>query len=203
VTRLVAELPPRFCWTRFGTEAGQRIQEILDRKERERRANGGLFLWGIGNSVRKGVRELVRNCDQPEVVFSPIKGSPRSVDVHPGAVLSWTAGETLEGEPYTLPAASLVLSGSKLPARRSHYALVCYSPTPIIFEGSAPTLPFGRLRNLCSGNPVGWSQVTAVVDMAQVPESSGHIYPVAFRASLAFPYFLRLTDPIEIAARPS
>jgi hypothetical protein len=47
-------LPEAFVWTRFGTEAGQTIDRILARKEAERIANGGLFLWGIGNSVATG-----------------------------------------------------------------------------------------------------------------------------------------------------
>lgn len=39
-------LPACFCWTRFGTEAGQSIDQIFERKEQERAANGGLFFGG-------------------------------------------------------------------------------------------------------------------------------------------------------------
>src|SRR5689334_16901759 len=35
-------LPLLFCWTRFGTEAGEPIEAILERKEREREATGGV-----------------------------------------------------------------------------------------------------------------------------------------------------------------
>src|ERR1700728_56037 len=35
-------IPDRFCWTRFGTEAGESIEHILNRKEEERLANGGI-----------------------------------------------------------------------------------------------------------------------------------------------------------------
>jgi hypothetical protein len=69
-------LPDCFCWTRFGTEAGQAIVHILQRKEQERSANDGLFIWGIGNAIGPSIRELVRRTNRPEVLFSPIKSSP-------------------------------------------------------------------------------------------------------------------------------
>ena len=52
------DLPRFFCWTRFGTEAGQPIEQILERKEQERIVNNGLFLWGIGNSLTPSMIEL-------------------------------------------------------------------------------------------------------------------------------------------------
>ena len=97
------QLPRIFCWTRFGTEAGQSIERILERKETERRANGGVFFWGIGNSVAPGISELIRRSALPEVLFSPIKGRPRSADVNPANVASWTVGETLAGSQFELP----------------------------------------------------------------------------------------------------
>lgn len=199
VTGSAVGLRDRFCWTRFGTEAGQTIDAILDRKERERLVNGGVFLWGIGNSVWNGVNELVRYDDQPEVVFSPIKGNPRKVDVEPRAVVAWTAAQTAEGEPYDLPPGSLVLSGDSAAGRkRCHYALVCFSPSPLVFDQSQATLPFDRLRNLCSGNPVGMSQVTAIVALSPFPAVAGPLYSVAFRATLTYPYFVRLREPVLV-----
>ena len=49
-------LPEVFVWTRFGTEAGQPIEEIIERKELERRANGGVFLWGLEQAVQKAAQ---------------------------------------------------------------------------------------------------------------------------------------------------
>lgn len=40
------------CWSRMQAEAGQSLDAIVRRKELEREANGGLFLWGVGNLIR-------------------------------------------------------------------------------------------------------------------------------------------------------
>lgn len=48
---LTMALPDYFVWTRYGTEGGEAAGSILARKEQERQRAGGLFLWGIGNSV--------------------------------------------------------------------------------------------------------------------------------------------------------
>ncbi len=38
------------CWTRMQAESGQDLLNIVRRKEIERRANGGIFFWGVGNA---------------------------------------------------------------------------------------------------------------------------------------------------------
>jgi len=126
------KIPLQFCWTRFGTEAAQSIHQILARKEEERQANHGLFLWGIGNAVGPSILELVRRASEPEVIFSPIKSAPREEDVAPPAVVAWTAGSTICGDRYELSKTALVTSRF-VPSgpRRSHYALVCYSEQPL------------------------------------------------------------------------
>src|ERR1700761_2672202 len=91
-------VPQCFVWTKFGTEAGQSISDILLRKERERSANGGVFYWGIGNAVGPSILELLRKSDEPEVLFSPIKSTPRRDDVTPQRVVAWTAAAGLNGE---------------------------------------------------------------------------------------------------------
>jgi hypothetical protein len=55
-------------------------------------------------------------------------------------------------------------------------------------------LAFGALRNLLSGNPIGASQVTAVVKRTDGIDD-GPAYCVAMRARLIAPYFIRLRDP--------
>src|SRR4051794_39093002 len=96
-------LPAAFCWTRFGPEAGERIEQILARKETERRTNRGTFLWGIGNSIAPAVAELIRRVDRPEVLFSPIRSRPRRVDVAPAVTVRWTLTEDLWGNVQPLP----------------------------------------------------------------------------------------------------
>jgi hypothetical protein len=196
----IDRLPDVFCWTRIGTEAGQSVEQILARKEVERRANNGVFYWGIGTSIAPALRELVRNSQSPEVLFSPIKGRPRPVDVSPTRILLWTAGETLDGEPIQLPDTALVTSrGGEASEVGNHYALVCSAGRPLGLVDSG-RLEFGSLRNLLSGNPVGASQVTAVV--RRLNAAGPGDYLVAMRARLVAPYFLRLRRPVEILATP-
>lgn len=196
-----AELPLFFCWTRFGTEAGQSTDYILRRKEEERRANNGVFLWGIGNAVGSAIGELARRCEAPEVLFSPIKCSAKAADASPELVVAWTRGETSDGREFLLPDYSLVTSRSDLSSPKvSHYALVCYSANPLQLSDAPPKLSFGELRNLISGNRVGASQVTAVVARAQSADAPRpeKPYEVALRAHLIPPYFIRLRDPVAI-----
>jgi hypothetical protein len=195
--------PDYFCWTRFGTEAGQTIDAILARKEAERRRNQGLFLWGVGNALGPGVRELVRRCVAPEVLFSPIRSAPRLVDVAPESVVAWSHGQTLDGNLIPLPEGSVVISRAK--ASRPHYALVCAASEPLVLEKGATTdatlVRLCDLRNLLSGKPVGTSQVTAVVCRTVSEFATEPTYPIAFRARLVYPYFLRLVDPVRISSQ--
>jgi hypothetical protein len=193
-------LPEGFCWTRFGTEAGQSMGAIVDRKEKERQANGGLFLWGIGNAVGSAITELAREYPEPEVLFSPIKGKPRECDARPKSIVMWTHGETIDQRPYQLPQHSVVTSRfEESSPKSSHYALVCFSMQPIELSQSGPTLAFNGLRNLVSGKHLGASQVTAVVTVAHDATGGEVKYPIAFRARLVAPYFIRLHHPIPVA----
>jgi hypothetical protein len=192
-------LPALFCWTRFGAEAGQLTDQILRRKEQERIANSGIFLWGIGNAVGPGIRELVRRCDRPEVLFSPIIGAARKEDVTPESVVAWTLGETHDGREYPLPSRSLVTSRQSVSSpKAAHYALVCFSGETLVPCSPGLTLAFGTLRNLLSGRPVGASQVTAVVAGDSEALVKGRTYEVAFRAHLVYPYFIRLRQPVAL-----
>jgi hypothetical protein len=194
------KLPTYFCWTRFGTEAGQAIDQILWRKEQERAANGGLFFWGIGNALGPSIEELLRKTTNPEVLFSPIKSVPRSVDSQPAGVVAWTAAETLRGEPFSLPEQTLVTSRYDPNApRASSYALVCFSTVPLnqaSFEEQqiAPA----TLRNLRTGRPIGASQVTAIVESVDAITEKSPTYGVMIRAKLVEPYFLRLRNPLAL-----
>lgn len=191
-------LPEFFCWTRFGTEAAEPIDEILARKEQERAANGGVFLWGIGNAIGPSVRELLRQADKPEVLFSPIKGQPRRKDVSPPAVAVWSYGKPLEGGVFPMPQHSIVTSRFDPAApRRAHYALVCYGYEPLRSSPENDQISVQCLTNILTGRPVGSSQVTAVVQHHRVgPE--GTRYEVAIRAYLVHPYLLRLCEPLVV-----
>ena len=195
-------LPRHFCWTRFGTEAGEPMERILARKEAERRENGGVFLWGIGNAVGPSMAELVRRESEPEVVFSPIRGKPRQVDANPAQVVAWTAGRTLWGDRVELPTASVVTSRGAPNAQTSrHYALVCETAGPLSLEDAPEMIPSGHLRNLRTGRCVGASQVTAIVSVTAGHQGEdGALYPASIRANLVFPYALELIDPVMLPA---
>jgi len=194
-------LPVHFCWSRFGTEAGQGIQDILQRKEQERTCNSGVFLWGIGNALGPSIRELVRRNSQPEVLFSPIKSAARESDKSPDAVAVWTCARDLSGNAFDLPETSLVTSRfDAAGTKATHYALVCFSDESLTLTQSDETIVFSELRNLLTGRPVGASQVTAVVSRTSYPPSENQTYGVAIRARLVFPYFLELKNPVKLGA---
>lgn len=198
------DIPLHFCWTRFGTEASQTVDQILARKERERQANGGIFLWGIGNALGPSIRELVRRDGEPEVLFSPIRSAPRLVDISPRAVVAWTAGRTIWGERYELPEASIVTSRyDPLRPRISHYALVCYREQKLGLEVSGRQISLGSLRNLVTGRKVGSSQVTAVVERKSESSVRAVRYSVSMRAFLVPPFFVRLTEPALVSVDAS
>ena len=193
-------LPNYFCWTRFGTEAGQSVEQILARKEQERTANAGLFFWGIGNAIGPSMVELLRRTDSPEVVFSPIRSAPRREDSMPSSVVAWTEARTMSGEKYKFPEHSLITSRfDPLKSRASHYALVCYSESPIAVGSSPEQIQFAELRNLLTSRPVGASQVTAVVHLSTTAQGGNILsYDIAFRAQLTPPYFVLLQTPVPL-----
>jgi hypothetical protein len=190
-------LPEAFCWTRVGSEAGQSLQSILARKEAERRANDGIFFWGIGNAIGPSLRALLPYESEPEVLFSPIKSRPRREDVHPTAVVAWTRAECLDGTPFELPAHALITSRLDIAAPKcSHYTLVCATDTPLTAERPIGLLDAGAIENLLTGRPIGASQVTAVVRRRERRPTFSRQYEIALQARLVPPFFLRLQEPI-------
>jgi hypothetical protein len=194
-------LPRHFCWTKFGTEAGQTVEQILRRKDEERRRNDGIFLWGIGNSLGNSVNELLLRASAPEILFSPIKASARHCDSDPPEVLAWRAAETFQGDEFLLPRWSLVTSRqTRERPKASHYALVCYSSVPLQLVTDGPVIDFAYLTNLATGHRLGPSQVTAIVERTDHAVGSHREYVVALRATLIAPFFVRLRNPVPIPA---
>lgn len=196
-------LPKHFCWTRFGTEAGERIDSILARKEDERLATGGMFLWGIGNSVDPAIRDLIRLEERPMVLFSPMRSKPKAIDVAPAGLTVWSEALDLDGRDWPIPEGVKVTSrqGSETGrTKRSHYALVCRSSSPLTALDLA-SLRYEELVNLQSKNKLGASQVTAVVEQLAQGRTECTTYPVAFMAELVFPYFVKLGGPLDSSAQ--
>jgi hypothetical protein len=191
------DLPNVFCWTKYGTEAGELPEAILGRKEAERRANAGLFLWGIGNAIGPSLHQLLTETATPRVVFTPMWSTAAARDVQPQRTARWHRGTGLDGSDFEVPTAALVTSryGTH---RRAHYALVCRSEGALATDpaDTGPAFPPAHVRNLRSGAPVGASQVTAVVRRiaCAVRLSSSRAYRVTFAADLVAPYLVRLTE---------
>ena len=198
-SEILRDLPNFFCWTRFGTEAGEPVEQILFRKEQERVANSGIFFWGIGNALGPSINELIRRTSHPHVIFSPIKTAPRPKDISPAAVVVWTEADALDGSSFKIPSTSMITSRyNPQTPRPYHFALVCYSAEPLLPLKSKHKIGFKQLRNLRTGRPVGASQVTAVVQCTQTTPREKLVYDVAISAKLIHPYFIRLKNPSEM-----
>lgn len=194
------DVPGLFCWTKMGVEAGQDLRSILRRKELERQAGNGIFVWGIGNSVGPTIREVVANNKNLPVLFSPIQSKPRLVDVKPAALIVWLSYIDDRGEARPLPGHTLVTSRGDDPrtgSQKRHYALLCHSERSLL-EEAPDEVDFDELRNAATSKTLGFSQVTALV--RRTPREVGGIgspgrrYQVPFKAELFSPYCVRLAD---------
>ena len=187
------EIPDYFCWTRFGTEAGENIHSILNRKEIERTKNNGIFLWGIGNAIYPSIKRLINLTNNPYVIFSPIKSKPKLADVKPAIKVLWKSGITIDGERFVVPRYSMVTS--RLNNRGFHYALVCYAENRLEITNANGRIYSENLKNILTGNKVGASQVTAIVKNDKFEDlKTGNIYNIAFKAKLVYPYFIKLSE---------
>jgi len=195
-----SSLPEEFCWTKFGAEAGELPLSIFHRKELERYRNGGIFLWGIGQSVGPSLPELLRVTSTPEVLFSPIRTAAAARDRSPAQVALWCDAVGYDGRRYRLPKHTLVTSRVD-PARprSAHYALVCETGSPILqLKDRGSRLALEALRNMRSGTALGASQVTAIVRRIRITAPPRVEYPVVARARLVYPYLVRLTRAIPV-----
>lgn len=189
------QIPDYFCWTRFGTEAGEKIHSILSRKEGERIKNNGVFLWGIGNGIGPSIKKLIDLTEEPDIIFSPIKSKPKQADVKPIAKVVWKSGITISGERYIVPEHSIVTS--RLNSRGFHYALVCYAKRKLEITNMDGRIYSENLQNILTGNKVGASQVTAVVkNDKNGDKETKNTYDIAFKAKLVYPYFIKLSEPL-------
>lgn len=185
----------------MGSEAGQSLDAIIRRKELERVSGRGLFAWGIGNSVGPAVRyaRSAIGCGELEALFTPMKSPPKPSDVSPESIAMWLGYYSEHGTVDRLPDHMLVTSRGHQGSggeKQSHYALICRSDESLSEQesGHASVDP-DAVRNLVSSNPVGSSQVTAIVRRVASLSAQGS-YPVLFRAKLAGQCFVRLAAPI-------
>ena len=193
-------LPQRFCWAKFGAEAGEGPDAIIRRKEAERVANMGVFLWGIGNSIRPSLLALIDSTMEPIVAFTPMRSPAARRDSSPHRVGVWRNAVGLDGQPFDIPDGSQVTSGlrdDEMPTR--HYALVCLQDSPLVAATNDEMwLDDEQLRNIRTGVRVGSSQVTSVVERS-LSSTTRQRYRVAFSAKLVAPFHLVLSDCAPIS----
>lgn len=196
-------LPRHFCWTKFGVEAGEDVQSILQRKEQERRRADGVFIWGVGNALGPSISHLLTVERSPELIFSPIISKPKAIDVKPSCVARWTSGVGVDGKEYPLPQSAAVTSRWS-DKKSCHYAFVCYSPTPLqLDEVTSQTFSSSSLSNMLTGKPVGYSQVSSVVTYNSDVTANGTLYIQAMRVKLVYPYFIKLIGAADLNAAQS
>lgn len=200
-------LPPTFCWSRIGAEAGADLPTLVLRKEWERRLGGGRFLWGIGQSLGSSAQVAALRTGSLLALFSAAAGRPRREAgkraPQPDALV-WNAWVDVGGQVRQLPRHVFVTSSATLPSgapREHYYALVCVSPTELSVGSSLRVHP-ERLRSVNTGKAPSPSQGTVVVDCIERDgEAGGKRHPLVFSAELEAPYFVRLTQPSLVTAR--
>jgi hypothetical protein len=190
------ESPEEFvCWSRMQAEAGQQLEAIIARKERERRTGGGMFCWGVGNAPAKVVSTLARLGYPVMAVFSIMKGKPKPMDVTPASIVAWRKYLDANGVERALPPHVLVTSRGP---KGKHFALMCWSDTPLTIERGIPFDPKAYRNAGGTGAPVAPSQVTALLKKTASPSTEAS-YEANIRARLTESYWVRLTDPIELS----
>ncbi len=191
--------PEYVCWSRMQAEAGQSLDSIIARKELERRAGGGTFVWGVGNAPAAITNVLARAEIPVRVIFSIMKSRPKSIDLAPQRVLVWRRFIDAHGAERPLPAHALVTSRGDSPggAKKVHYALMCRSDEPLSLRRGEPFDPTPFRNAGGTGAPVGASQVTAL--LRRVADTNGQsAYEANLIARLTDSYWVRLTDPVEL-----
>lgn len=176
-------------------ESGQGLVDIVARKEMERRAGGGLFLWGVGNAPSRAIPQLARMEATVGVIFSVMKSKPKAHDVAPARVVAWRRWIDPAGAVRELPEHALVTS--RAGKRDHHYALICFSSDPLVLSDEEPFDP-AAYRNFGGGRPVGASQTTALLQR-HAPEGVTD-YRISMRARLTGGLWVKLVDPVEITS---
>lgn len=198
-------MPPIFCWTKMGSEAGQGLRDIVRRKDLERQCGRGLFSWGIGNSVGPAI-EYARAAERlPELyaLFTPMKSRPKAIDAMPAQIVMWMSYYTGADHITSLPSHMLITSRGHAGSgaeKRTHYALFCRSDESLLEQRDHGAIDQRAVCNLVSSSPVGSSQVTSVVRHNQALAFEA-TYPVLFKARLAEAGFVRLANPVRLEGR--
>lgn len=186
------------CWTRMQSEAGQALEQIIARKELERRSGDGVFFWGVGNPPAVATAALARLRTPVKAIFSIMKSRPKAIDATPKSLLVWRRYIDKYGMEKEIPPNVLVTSRGDAGSseKRRHYALMCYSPKPLRIEHGVGFDPKSYRNASGNGAPIGASQVTALLQ--KVKESETGDYEANLTAQLTGSYWVKLADPARL-----
>jgi hypothetical protein len=177
----------------MGQDAGQPLNEIIIRKEAERRT-GDEFWWGLGTPLGDRVESVaILNAGTLPALFSAVGKNQKQAPNQNTYV--WNGWRSIrKGRDGSIPKHVLVLGGN--PAR-PYYALVCRCDTVLVLGDHGPFDP-AQCLTLANGVPPGVSQRAALLK-GQVKHPHGP-YRIAFNAHLVGPWFVRLTQARVLTA---
>jgi hypothetical protein len=203
------------CLTKFGPESGETAEEILARKDLERRsgvcAHKNEFWWGVGErGTAQSIQALISQHGGNVVLFSAIKNQKPPNSGSATDALVWRKYRLLAGDiPQVIPKHVLITSAAVAKGgtiRTRHFALVCNSGVPLKMGGRAFRFSNRHYKNLSKDGKLGKSArgqrtTTALVRWTSSPISGAECDSlIDFSADLCTPYCVELFDPMRISA---
>jgi hypothetical protein len=137
------------CLTKFGPELGETAEEIVARKDLERRSGVGAhkneFWWGVGEKgTAQSIQTLISQHGGNTVLFSAIKDQKPPYKGSAADALVWRkyrmlGGDILQDIPkHVLITSAAVTKGGT--TRTKHFALVCNSSVLLKIGGRATVI---------------------------------------------------------------
>jgi hypothetical protein len=183
-----------FVWVKVTDDANETLEEIVERKERER-AENGLFWWGLGSSLGKAVIEAAQSSGGTlPVLFSRSLGrrSAGQRASSPVSVYTWSRWKDASGAARTLPAYATVRSAASF-RDRGYYALVCSSTHPLVLKEDGPLFDPSDYQTTGAKAP-GASQTVALLRGQPLEANPLGKYRIILQATLVAPWFIKLTS---------
>jgi hypothetical protein len=202
------------CLTKFGPESGETVDEILARKDLERRsgtrAHKNEFWWGIGEKgAAQSINRLISQHGANVVLFCAIKNQKLPENGSASDILVWRKYRVLGGSVlHDIPKHVLITSAAVTKSariRRTHFALTCNSSIPIEMGGRVFRFSNPHYKNLSKDGKLGKSArgrrtTTALVRSTSAPISGAECDTIIdFFADLCAPYCVELSDPKQIS----
>jgi hypothetical protein len=202
------------CLTKFGPDSSETAEEILARKELERRsgvrAHKNEFWWGIAEKgTALSINRLISQHGANVVLFSAIKIQKLPKQGSTSDILVWRKYRILGSSVlHDIPKHVLITSAAVTKGgiiRRTHFALSCNSRDPVEIGGRVFRFSNPHYKNLSKDGKLGKSArgqrtTTALVKSTSSPISGAECDSIIdFSANLCAPYCVELSDPKQIS----